>query len=95
MIEAEIIKHIKHFIHQEQPAGYYVGIAQNPKIRLQAHFVLNGKTMSIQAENPSIARRVVKYFINVIGTDGGSGGGNDDSKYVYCYKKGMNTIEQI
>ena len=95
MDENQIIKLIKQFIHQEPPTSYFIGIAQRPKIRLQAHFALDVKAMSVQADDVKSAKRIVSYFINDIGTDGGSGGGNDDSKYLYCYKKGMNTIEHI
>lgn len=95
MDENQIIKLIKHFIHQEPPTSYFVGIAQKPNVRLQAHCALHVKAMSVQADDTNTAKSVVKYFVNTIGTDGGSGGGNDNSKYLYCYKKGMNTIEHI
>ena len=38
-----------------------------------------------------IARKIEAYFIEQLGTDGGTGGGDDDAKYVYAYKKKAHT----
>lgn len=94
MNEEEIRNNIKEFIRSESPYTYYVGIAKEPKVRLQAHSALHAKALSMQADSIEIARRVERYFVDVINTDGGTGGGDDDSTYVYCYKKDDLTIQK-
>lgn len=94
MREGEIIHKIKEFIHSDSPSSYYVGIAEVSKVRLTAHSALHAKSVSIEADTVEIARRVERYFVNVIRTDGGAGGGDDNSVHVYCYKKDNTTIER-
>jgi hypothetical protein len=44
-----------------------------------------------EASSSIIAREVENYFVNTLGTDGGSGGGDQSSIYVYAYKKTSST----
>ena len=44
-----------------------------------------------EAANSEIAREIEEYFIDVLGTDGGEGGGDEDARYVYAYRKNNHT----
>lgn len=74
--------------------SWYVGIAENPKERLfddhgvDEHIV---PWIHEPATDASTARRIESYFINVIGTSGGTGGGTDKTKSVYAYRKTSST----
>jgi len=94
MREDKIIEQIKNFILRDPPSSYYVGVTHEPKIRLQAHSALHAKAMSVEADDIESARRIEKYFIIVIGTDGGTGSGDENSKHIYCYKKDFSTVER-
>lgn len=50
--------------------------------------------MCEEAADIATARAVESYFID-LNIDGGSGGGDDDSKFVYVYKKTKLTKENI
>lgn len=43
-----------------------------------------------EAEYESVAREIEDYFVNTLGTDGGTGGGNYPDS-VYTYKKNSHT----
>lgn len=93
-IKAEIAAHI-----QDCGGSYsdwYVGIASDPKQRLyNDHSVdeKNGAWIYRQTENSGVAREIEEYFIDTLGTDGGAGGGDYSTKYVYAYKKTSYTKE--
>lgn len=93
-IKSEIKAHI-----QTCGGGYsdwYVGIASDPKQRLFTDHNVdekNGAWIYREAENSTAAREVEEYFINTLSTDGGSGGGDYSTKYVYAYKKTSYTKE--
>ncbi len=93
MKEEEIVNNIKEFIRSESPFNYYVGITNYPKVQLIAHNALDVKAVSIQADDKDSARGVEKYFINTFGTDGKITLNNENSTFVYCYKKGNETNE--
>ena len=69
-------------------AGWYCGIATNPRVRL-----FNDHNVS-QATGPWIYRdagseasaRVIERYLLSLGCRGGGGGGDSSSKYVYAYK---------
>lgn len=76
--------------------NWYVGIATDPESRLfNDHNVdkKNGWWIYREAENSNIARKIEEYFIEIVGTDGGQGGGDSSTKSVYAYKKTSNTKE--
>lgn len=77
-------------------SGWYVGIASDPKQRLFSDHNVdekNGAWIFVESESSSAAREVESYFINIVGTDGGSGGGDYSTKYIYVYKKTSSTKE--
>ena len=94
----EIISEIKFHIVQcgGNYSDWYVGIATDPKGRLfNDHAVdeKNGAWIYREAENSSSARDTEYYFVNTLKTDGGTGGGDYSSRYVYAYKKTSYTTE--
>lgn len=71
-------------------SSWYVGISSNPHERLfQEHNVELKNTWWVisKAKNADEARLAEKTIIEEYGTDGGTGGGNEKSVYVYAYKK--------
>ena len=76
-------------------ANWYVGVASDPESRLfNDHKV--GKYWWIYKEclSSDAARRVEDYFLNNLGTDGGPGGGDENSTFVYAYHKTSETNEE-
>ncbi len=93
-IKAEIKAHIQS--RGGTYSDWYVGIASDPEERLfNDHNVdkENGKWCYRECENASVAREIEEYFINTLGTDGGSGGGDYTTKHVYAYRKTLSTNE--
>lgn len=73
---------------------WYVGIAADPRDRLfNGHGVREKGDAWIlrRAESAEVARRVERYFVKTLGTDGGPGGGDASTKAVYAYKKNAHT----
>ena len=78
----------------EEYSDWYVGISKDAKDRLfNGHSVKEKKDVWIyrKARSPQTAREVEDYFVNTLGTDGGTGGGDDTSDMVYAYKKSKHT----
>jgi hypothetical protein len=96
-MEAKIQKILNHVrecggVHSE----WYCGIAANAKDRLfNEHKVLEkgGSWIYSNFGESDMARNVEKYFLDKLGFDGGSGGGDYSTAYVYVYKKTSYTIE--
>lgn len=94
--ESDIKKELKAHIDKEGSAysKWYVGITNDSDRRLEEHNVdtAKGKSWWITrtASTDEISRRVEQYFIDM-GTDGGEGGGDENSKTVYAYKKTSTT----
>jgi hypothetical protein len=95
----EIIKtEIKNYVGKcgGSYSDWYVGIASDPRQRLfNDHNVDEGNGYWIfrECESSSVAREIEEYFINTLGTDGGFGGGDYTSRYVYAYTKTSSTTE--
>jgi len=73
---------------------WYVGITSDPDQRLFTDHRVNRKGdawIYKEADSTSVARSVESYFVNICGTDGGTGGGGSDAKFVYAYKKATHT----
>jgi len=92
----EIINNIKAYISKngDRYREWYVGIASDPRQRLfNEHGVhQNGDAwICEQSESDSAAREIEKYFVETLGTDGGAGGGDYTSIFVYAYKKSSHT----
>jgi hypothetical protein len=85
--------------HREKRGGkysqWYVGITSNPQKRLFGdHGVKEKGDVWIfrQCINSNVARAVEDYFL-ALGMNGGPGGGDDDSDYVYAYMIAEHTDE--
>ena len=94
--QEKIIKDIKAHIKKRggKYSSWYVGISEDPKNRLfNGHNVDKDKDVWIYqtASSSEIAREIELYFVDDLGTDGGPGGGDDDAKAVYAYKKKEHT----
>jgi hypothetical protein len=92
MANEELIKmKIETYIKKDGTPYYswYVGILENPeKLLFEEHFVEeNGLWIYEFAPNSQAARRIVKYFLNVLGTDGEPGEEDIYAKGIYAYKK--------
>lgn len=75
--------------------GWYVGISSDPKRRLfEDHNVdkQRGKWIWRKADSNAIARSAERYLLQM-GCEGGTGGGDKKSLYVYAYKITQSTVE--
>lgn len=92
--EQEIISDIEGHI-QKGGGGYnawYVGISEDAKDRLFNEHNVEEWWIFRQASSSQVAREIESYFVNILGTDGGAGGGGENTDMVYAYKKAANTI---
>ena len=92
-----IISEIKSYVAKNggSYSGWYVGIASDPKGRLfNDHAVSEkgGAWIYVPCATSKVARESEDYFIG-LGMKGGSGGGDDTTKYVYAYKITSSTKE--
>ena len=92
----EAIADIKTYIIERggSYSNWYVGISKDARDRLfNGHSVdeKNDPWIYVPTVSSDAARSVEDHFINTLGTDGGSGGGDDDSDMVYSYKKSTRT----
>ncbi len=71
---------------------WYCGIASNPEDRLfNEHTVIRGnRWIYRQCYNDFDARAVEKELLK-LGCDGGRGGGDESTVFVYAYLKGLET----
>lgn len=93
--EEEIKTAIKSYIARNKGAysAWYVGVSEDARDRLfNGHGVHeNGDAWILRtAQTSSIARTIEQHFLD-LGTDGGPGGGDDNAKSVYAYKKNSHT----
>ena len=92
----EIIDDIKSHIQKRggENSDWYVGISKDARDRLFSdHSVKEKKDIWIyrKASSSQTAREIEDYFVNTVGTDGGTGGGDNSSDTVYAYKKARHT----
>jgi hypothetical protein len=81
-------------IHGGAPNQWYVGISRDPERRLfEGHNVDEDGDRYIyrEAYSSEVAREVESHFVENRGFDGGDGGGDEDTVFVYAYKKTPNT----
>ncbi len=74
--------------------SWYVGISNDARDRLfNQHKVRENGDWWIykKASSSQVARSIENYFVNVCGTDGGTGGGDENADMVYAYKKESHT----
>ena len=92
-----IIKRINAHIRQygDSFRQWYVGISKDARSRLfSGHNVDEGGDPWIYdtAFSSQEARDVENYFVNSLGTDGGTGGGDYTSNQVYAYRRAVHTV---
>src|SRR5574344_179961 len=91
-----IIEKVDAHINKSLPySSWYCGIAADPEKRLfEEHNVpkKNHYWIYRKCENDTIAREIEKHFLDK-GCDGGDGGGDNHTIYVYAYKKSSVTKE--
>lgn len=90
--ENRIKNEIKEYIKEcgGSYSDWYVGIAEDPEERLfENHNVdkENDHWIYRPCEDSNVSRRIEEYFVTVLGTDGETGGGDENTIYVYAYKK--------
>ena len=96
--EQQIVSEIRSYIQQSglNLRDWYVGIAQDPQTRLfNDHNVsrTSGRWIYRTAPTSTEARNIEAHFVNVLGADGGTGGGDSLSRAVYAYAKTTTTRE--
>lgn len=94
LIIDEIMKHMS--VSGHQYSNWYVGITSDPRKRLfEEHNVSETLSRWIyrKAQSNIDARDIEKYFVETLKTDGGSGGGDNLSSFVYAYLKTPYTLE--
>ena len=67
---------------------WYVGIASDPKARLFTDHNVSeesGQWVYKDAGTEAVARQVEQYIINTHNTQGGTGGGDESTTFVYAY----------
>jgi len=96
--EEEILAEIKSYIDKNSGSynytNWYVGISKNPMDRLfNGHGVKEKDDLWIwrQASSPDAARKIESYFMNILKTDGGAGGEEEEADWVYAYSKNSYT----
>jgi len=92
-----IIKKFEDYISSNggRYSEWYVGITSDIDKRLfSEHNAKNTRWIWDEATSASAAREIEEHFINILGTKGASGGGDEKSKFVYAYKITSTTIEQ-
>ena len=77
-------------------SDWYCGIAADARDRLfNGHRVSekSGHWIFRNFGNSEVGRSIEKYLIESLGFDGGSGGGDLSTVFVYAYRKTADTIE--
>jgi hypothetical protein len=90
------VEGIKAYIdeHGSEYGDWYAGITSDARKRLfEEHGVREKGDQWIYQVVPTTedARTVEDYLVDTLGTDGGPGGGDEQSTMVYCYKKKRHT----
>ena len=89
----EIINDITNHFSSKSNSDCYVGITKEIDARLFGDHNVSkesGFWIYRTASSDTIAREIEKHFLEKR-VDGGDGGGDDDSKIVYAYKKTSTT----
>lgn len=74
---------------------WYVGIAAKPRERVFSDHAVDektGKWIWRRASSSAVAREIEKHFLE-LGAAGGTGGGNDETEFVYAYRITPDTVE--
>ncbi len=92
-IAAQIENHVS--LHGGGYSAWYVGITSDPTDRIVNGHNANSQrnaAMYWDAQNEETVRVIEQHFIDK-GCQGGGGGGNWDTRYVYVYKTDYLTTE--
>ena len=92
-IAAAIDRHIR--TYGGAYSAWYVGVACDPNDRLLNGHNANGQSNAARywdAGSEETARSIERFFIKK-GCQGGAGGGDSNTKYVYVYKVSSSTME--
>ena len=90
-----IYEHLKKDVDGYNFSKFYIGITNDIERRLfgEHNVPRNGHwRIHREAINKEHAQAVEEHFLNK-GMKGNTGGGTDDSVWVYCYKITSNTVE--
>ncbi|MFT7645138.1 MAG: hypothetical protein ACI9BF_000809 [Candidatus Paceibacteria bacterium] len=93
--DIQIVAEIKAYVGNDGYGNWYAGIAADPKTRLFTdHNVSeqNGRWIYEVAVNEQHARSAEKLLLND-GFNGGDGGGDNSTVWVYAYRKTPDTRE--
>lgn len=95
MKKEDIINEITKYVNCGKYSSWYVGITNNAGRRLfneNEHNVdkEHGRWITCPANSKKDAQDIEEYFLGQ-GMDGDTGGGNDESTFVYCYMKTSTT----
>lgn len=93
MNKLDIINDIKNYVGRGDYSNWYVGITNDIERRLFSEHSVDRKQdywIYRPASSKSIAQEVEEFFLDA-GMDGDTGGGNDDTTYVYAFKKNGHT----
>ena len=93
MTKKEIVIEFEKYIGIDNYSGWYVGITNDIDRRLFGeHEVIKKQDRWIwcPADSKDVAQEVEACFLDA-GMDGDTGGGNDDTTFVYAYKKNLHT----
>ena len=96
MSSAQIVTKIIEYVASNggSYSDWYAGIASDPKDRLfNSHGVQehSGVWIYAPADSSQAARDAEQHLISRLGTDGGPGGGDLSTTWVYAYKKTYGT----
>lgn len=93
-IEREILKHVRNS-SAKSFSEFYVGITNNVDQRLFKEHGVNKKegTWIYRKAITILEARSAENLLLNKGMKGGSGGGSDDSLFVYCYRITNYTVE--
>ncbi len=88
---SNIIQEVDGYIKKGgRPYGdWYVGITDNPIRRLFLEHNVSretGQWIYREAYSDTSAREVESFFLDYKGTQGGPGGGDENSRFVYAYR---------
>ena len=93
MIVKDIIEKIEKYVGSDNYSGWYIGITNDIDRRLFQEHGVNKNAFGwiwCPANSKKDAQTVEEYFLD-LGMDGDTGGGNDDTTYVYAFKKYSHT----
>ncbi len=91
-IIGEILNHMKS--SGGAISNWYVGISEDARERLFSDHNVSekdGAWIIRTADGSNEAREIEAYFLTIVGTDGGPGGGDNTTNKVYAYRKTYST----